>query len=132
MRCSILLLTAVLAACATTGSDNGNVAIETRTGGQQLAGANCVVSTNSGSWNVVTPATVPIGSPNGDLRVVCNKQGYRTAETLYRPSTSSGSSVGLGVGGGGRSVGVGLGMSVPIQLGSRGYPGNVTVDMNPQ
>jgi hypothetical protein len=132
MRYSILLLTAVLAACATTGSNDGNVAIETRAAGQQLTGANCVVSTNSGNWNVVTPATVPIGSANGDLRVVCNKQGYRTAETLYRPSTSSGSSVGLGVGGGGGHVGVGLGMSVPIMLGSRGYPGNVTVDMNPQ
>jgi hypothetical protein len=136
MRHSILLVTAMLGtlltACATTGSDDGSVAVETRVGGQELVGANCVVSTNSGSWNIVTPATVPVGSANGDLRVVCNRQGYRTAETLYRPSSSSGSSVGLGVGGGGRNVGVGLGMNLPIQLGSRGYPGRVTVEMNPQ
>ncbi|NEX62600.1 hypothetical protein [Noviherbaspirillum galbum] len=132
MRYPILLLTALLAACATTGSNDGSITIDTRAGGQQLAGANCMVSTNSGSWNVVTPATVPVGSANGDLRVVCNKPGYRTAETLYRPAGSSGSSLGLGVGGGGGHVGVGLGIGVPIQLGSRGYPGTVTVDMNPQ
>jgi hypothetical protein len=132
MRHLILLLPIALAACATTGSSGGNITIDTATKGQSLPGANCMVNTNGGSWNVTTPATLNIGSANGDLRVVCNKDGYRTSEVVYRPSGPYGSSVGLGVGGGGGNVGVGLGLSVPVTLGGRGYPARVTVDMNPQ
>lgn len=132
MRYPVLSLAIALAACATTGPGSDSVALETYSRGQPLPGANCTVSTASGSWNVVTPATVQIGSANGDLRVVCNKEGYRTSELLFRPSSASGSSLGLGVGGGGGHVGVGLGMSVPIALGSGGYPSRVSVELNPQ
>ncbi|MFC7514113.1 hypothetical protein ACFQUU_03750 [Herbaspirillum sp. GCM10030257] len=133
MRHLILLLPIALAACASTGSGgSGGIAVDTVAGGQSLPGANCMVSTNAGSWNVVTPATVSVGSPSGDLRVVCNKTGYRTSEIIYKPSNPLGSSVGLGAGGGGGNVGVGVGLSFPIRLGGGSYPSHVTVDMNPQ
>jgi hypothetical protein len=133
MRHLILLLPIALAACASTGSGgSGGITIDTAAGGQNLPGANCMVSTNAGSWNVVTPATVSVGSPSGDLRVVCNKTGYRTSEVVYKPSNPLGSSVGLGAGGGGGNVGVGVGLSFPIRLGGGSYPSRVTVDMNPQ
>jgi hypothetical protein len=94
-----------------------------------------VVSTNSGNWNVITPAAVNVGGINGDLRVVCNKEGYRTSEMVYKPSgpyAPYGSSVGVGIGGGSGHVGGGVGLSVPIGMGGgRGYPSRVTVDMNP-
>lgn len=135
MRYLILLLPIALAACASTGSSSGSgITIETASKGQPLPGANCVVSTNNGNWNVTTPATVNVGSVSGDLRVVCNKQGYRTSETIYKPSGSHGygPNVGLGVGGGSGNVGVGVGMSVPIRFGGGGYPSRVSVEMNPQ
>jgi hypothetical protein len=132
MRYPVLFLSIALAACATTGPGSDSIALDTYSRGQPLPGATCTVSTASGSWNVVTPATVQIGSANGDLRVVCNKDGYRTSELLFKPSSASGSSLGLGVGGGGGHVGVGLGMSVPITLGSNGYPSRVSVELNPQ
>lgn len=132
MRRLILLLPVALAACATTGSNGGRIAVETVSHGQPLAGANCVASTNTGSWDLMTPATVMVGSANGDLHVVCNKDGYRTSEMIFRPSGPYGSSAGLGVGGGSGHVGVGLGLSVPISLGGGGYPSRVIVDMNPQ
>lgn len=136
MRYWYFVLPVALAACATTGPGNTGIAVETASNGQALAGANCVVTNNNGSWNVVTPATIDVGPANGDLRVVCNKAGYRTSEFVYRPSTynSSGSSVGLGLGGGsGGRVGVGLGLSVPIGGSSGGtYPGRIGVDMTPQ
>jgi hypothetical protein len=132
MRHLILLLPMAIAACATTGSTGGLISIETAAQGQPLAGANCTVSTNAGNWNVVTPASVNVGSANGDLRVVCNKTGFRTSEMLFRPSTPFGSSVGLGVGGGGGHVGVGVGLNFPISLGGGSYPSRVTVDLNPQ
>jgi hypothetical protein len=132
MRHLILLLTIALAACATTGSNGGSIAIETAAHGQPLSGARCVASTGRGSWNFMTPATLLVGSANGDLHVVCNKDGYRTSEMIFRPSGPYGSSLGLGAGGGGGHVGVGVGLSVPINIGGGGYPSRITVDMNPQ
>lgn len=131
MRYLILLAPFALAACATTGSGNGMVSIETASNGQALPGASCSVSTGAGSWNVTTPATAPVGSPSGDLRVVCSRNGYRTSEVVYRPSSPMNSNIGIGVGTGGR-VGVGLGFGIPIGLGGGGYPSRVTVDMSRQ
>lgn len=131
MRYLILLLLLGLAACATTGSGNGVVSIETATNGQPLPGASCSVTTGAGNWNVTTPATAPIGSASGDLRIICNKAGYRTSEVIYRPSSPMNSNIGIGVGSGGR-VGVGLGLGFPIGLGGSGYPSRITVDMSPQ
>ena len=127
----ILSLPIVIASCATTGSGDGIISIETASQGQPLAGANCAVSTNASNWNIVTPASVNVGRANGDLRVLCNKAGFRTSEMVFRPSTPFGSSLGLGVGGGGGHVGVGVGLSFPISLGGGSYPSRVTVDLNP-
>lgn len=132
MRHLILLVPFALAACATTGAGGrGGLTIDTVSGGQQVAGASCAVSTNEGTWNVVTPASIEGVSPSGDLRVVCNKPGYRTSEVIQRPSNPLGSSVGLGVGGGGGNVGVGVGLNFPIRVGGGSYPSRVTVELNP-
>ncbi len=132
MRYLILLLPIALAACATTGSSGGGIAVETVSRGQALPGANCVVSTGAGNWNVTTPAAVAVGSASGDLRVLCHKAGYRSSEMVFKPSSPLGSNVGLGVGGGSGNVGVGVGLNFPISLGGGSYPSRVTVDMNPQ
>lgn len=132
MRHLILLVPFALAACATTGSGGSGMTIETVSGGQQVAGASCTVSTNSGTWNVMTPATLEGVAANGDLRVLCNKSGYRTSEVIHRPSNPLGSSVGLGAGGGGGNVGVGVGLNFPIRVGGGKYPSRVTVELNPQ
>ena len=71
---------------------------------QPLEGASCEVETGAGKWTVTTPGSVQVGLPQGDLRVVCNKQGYRTSEVVFRrsgnPGVLSASGVGVGVGGG--------------------------------
>lgn len=126
-----------LAGCATGGAGNGNIVLETASNGQAVPGASCVVTNGSGRWDVTTPASVPVGSPIGDLRVVCDRSGYRTSEVVYRPAGSygyGGPSVGVGVGGGsGGGVGVGLGLGFPIGgFGSGGYPSQIVVEMTPQ
>lgn len=131
MRHLILLVPIALAACATTGSGGDGMAIETVSRGEQVTGASCSVSTNAGTWNVVTPASLQGISANGDLRVLCNKPGYRTSEVIHRPSNPLGSSVGLGVGSGGGNVGVGVGLNFPIRVGGGHYPSRVTVELNP-
>jgi hypothetical protein len=125
-----------LAGCATGPAGNGSIAIDTVSNGQPLPGASCLVTNGSGSWNLTTPASAPVGSPAGDLRVVCTRSGYRTSEVVYRPSGGGygygGPNVGVGVGGGGR-VGVGLGLGFPIGgFGTPGYPSQITVEMHPQ
>lgn len=131
MRRSILILSLALAACATTGSGGGNIALETTSKGQPLAGATCVIHTGAGNWTVATPGTVVVGRPSGDLHVVCDKPGYRTSELIYKPSSGySGSSMGIGVGGGSGHVGMGVGLSFPIMLGGGSYPARITVEMN--
>jgi hypothetical protein len=132
MRYAILLSTLFIAACATGGGGNGGVAIDTVSNGQAVQGATCAVSTAAGNWNVTTPAVAPVGSARGDLRIICSKNGYRTSEVVYRPSSGFVPNVGVGVGGGSGHVGVGVGVGVPIALGGGGYPSRVTVEMNPQ
>ncbi|MFC7287639.1 hypothetical protein ACFQPC_06265 [Herminiimonas glaciei] len=135
MRFAALLLPLLLTACATSGNGDGRVSVATASNGQEFGGANCSVTTNSGSWSVLTPATVQLGGANGELRIICNKPGYRTTELRLPPyaPTSSGSRVGLGLGGGSGAVGMGLGFSVPISSGGGGYyPPRVVVNMAPQ
>lgn len=135
MRYQVLVLALLLGACATTGTGEKGIAIETTSNQQVISGANCVVSNNSGNWNVVTPAIVDVGAANGDLRVLCNKAGFRTSEFVFRPTShTTGSSFGIGLGNVGRHTGVGVGMNFPIGgIGRSGsYPSKVTVEMSPQ
>lgn len=133
------MLTMVLAvgACATPPVSN-ELGIETVSGGQFLAGANCTVQTAEGSFTVLTPATVPVRNTPGDLRVVCNRQGFRTSEVVYRGlgyggyNAYGGPSVGLGLGGGGGNVGFGLGLGFPIGgVANNSAPSRIVVEMTP-
>ena len=138
-RSLMLPLMASLSGCVATPPYDGRVEILTTSREQPLAGADCVVTTDAGSWTVQTPAHANVGDPNGDLRVVCNKAGYRTSEVIHRnPSgrglNSSGTRVGVGIGGGtgGYSgVGVSLGFGFPLTGRRNDYPSQVTVDMTP-
>ncbi|MDB5841686.1 MAG: hypothetical protein JWQ23_3638 [Herminiimonas sp.] len=144
MRYLIMSFSLALAACATPGPGNPNIAIETASGGQFVSGADCQVISSAGNWNVTTPAAVPAANSVGDLRVVCNKPGYRTSEVVYRGNGAGsyggygygGPNVGVGIGGGsGGRVGVGLGIGFPIGGGggyAAGYPSRILVEMSPQ
>lgn len=132
MRTLILLLPLALAACATTGSSDGSILIETASKGQPVAGANCEVRTSTDSWQLVTPGSVTVGNADGDLHVVCNKDGYRTSETIIKRPGRYGSSFGVSVGGGSGNVGVGMGLGIPINLGGGAYPSRITVDLTPR
>ena len=141
LNCRSVMIASVLSlsGCATTPPFEGRVEVLTTYREQQLAGADCVVTTESGSWTVQTPGYATVGDPNGDLRIVCDKAGYRTSEVIHRNQTgrslgSGGTRVGVGVGGGlgGYSgVGVSLGIGIPLGRGRSDYPSQVTVDMAP-
>ena len=128
----------LLASCASTTPPDGRVEILTTVRSQPLEGADCVVETGAGTWNVTTPGSVQLGQPQGDLRVVCNKAGYRTSEVVFRRGSTGavpgGTRVGVGVGGGFggySSMGVSLGFGFPLSSGRTTYPSQVVVDMTP-
>jgi len=131
-----------LAGCANTNKNDGQVSIATAENGQLFEGVACTVRNDAQSWDIVTPATLDIGEVNGELRIVCNKAGYVSADVRLAPgpsgSGSSGPSVNLGLGGAsggiGSIIGAGLGLTLPFGLSSSGghYPPMITVDMTRQ
>lgn len=136
-RLSLATMTLAVAACATPPVSS-DVSIETASAGQFLPGASCTVQTPEGSFNVTTPATVPVRHTTGDLRVVCNRPGFRTSEVLYRGmgyggyNGYGGPNVGLGLGGGGGNVGFGLGLGFPIGgIRNNSGPSRIVVEMTP-
>lgn len=127
-----------LSACVTTPPFDGRVEILSTVRDQPLDGADCVVTTDSGSWTVQTPGFAAVGKMNGDLRVVCNKSGYRTSEVIHRHSGAGrrpgATRVGVGIGGGSggySGVGVSLGFGFPLAGVRSDYPSRVIVDMTP-
>ncbi len=140
MRWTVLVVASLLlAACASRPQrPEGQIDILATARGQPLAGAECTVQTDAGSWTLQTPATVDVGQPRGDLWVVCNRDGYRTSEVIIRAPGNAGAAggtrVGVGVGGGfGRSSGVGVSLGLGLPFGSTRarYPSQVVVDMTP-
>ena len=137
----LILFPAMLCACSSTPQrPEGQIDILTTAQGTPLSGAECTVDTGAGNWKVVTPAVVNVGEPRGDLRVVCNRAGFRTSEVLVRGGaggyTPGGTRVGVGVGGGSwgshSGIGISLGFGFPLSGGSRShYPAQVLVEMTP-
>jgi hypothetical protein len=134
------MLVTLLVSCASQPSPPaGQLQVLSTAQGKPLTGAVCVVSNLSGSWNVQTPATVEVGEPKGDLRVVCEHPGYRSSEVIYRipggTVSNSGTRVSVGVGGGsfGSASGMGVSMGIGLPLGSvrQRYPAQLTVDLTP-
>lgn len=132
-RVSIILTTLLLTACTSLPPYSGKVTILSTTKSQPLEGAMCVVETGAGRWTVQTPGTVTVGQPAGDLRVVCDKEGYRTSEVIHRgQGRGSATRMGVGIAGGsGGGVGISLGMGIPVSGWRDDYPEQVLVDMTP-
>lgn len=131
MRYALPASSLLLAACATTDPGDGQVSIVKTDNGRQIFGANCVVMAGGARWDIVTPATLMTGGGSGDLRIVCDKPGYRTSELILPPYGPSGSGVGLGVGGSSDNIGLGPGFSFPVATGGSYYPAQIVVNMNP-
>jgi hypothetical protein len=126
----------LLTACAALPEYEGKLQVLTTSRSQALAGAECVVETAAGKWTLITPGNVTVGKPAGDLRIVCNKEGFRTSELVYRAGSGMGSTTRLGVGVGrgvgiGSGAGISLGMGFPLGGGRYDYPPRVVVDLTP-
>ena len=132
-----LFFVCMLSACSTLPPYTGKITIATTSLSQSVTGASCEVRTDAGKWTIITPAIAPVGQIAGDLHVVCQLQGYRTSEVIFRSGTrslqSSRVAVGAmgGSGGGGGGVGLSIGLGLPIGGTQFTYPNEIVVDMTP-
>ena len=47
-------------------------------------GAICILTNNKGSWKVVTPDFVKVKRSKKQLKITCNKEGYKQSVTSYK------------------------------------------------
>jgi uncharacterized membrane protein YgcG len=132
-----LFFVCMLSACSTLPPYSGKIAISTTSLSQPVTGASCEVRTDAGKWTIITPAIAPVGQIAGDLHVVCQLQGYRTSEVIFRSGAQgrSASRVAVGAaggsGGGGGGMGLSIGFGLPIGDSQFTYPNEIVVDMTP-
>ncbi len=126
----------MMSACSTLPPYSGKIAISTTSLSLPVTGASCEVRTDAGKWTIITPAIAPVGQIAGDLHVVCELQGYRTSEVIFRSGArglqSSRVTVGAAGGsGGGGGMGLSIGFGLPLGDTQFSYPNEIVVDMTP-
>lgn len=144
----VLAAAAALSGCASI-STPPQLLVEASSRGAPAPGAECVVSTGQGQWRVVTPGSVAVGRPAGNLRVDCSRSDLRDTTLIvspipfyysphYDPMFASRSSLywGRGWRGGWRDHSrFGVGMSFPLSYQEPDrweYPSRVVVEMGPK
>ncbi|MFM9862532.1 MAG: hypothetical protein ACKVRO_02895 [Micropepsaceae bacterium] len=90
-----------------------------------ITGANCILSSGQGSWQVTTPASVTVERSKEDIQVRCTKEGYQDATAII-PSNFEGWTVGNLIFGG--IVGVGVDAATGAM---NDYPNAFQVPMTP-
>ncbi len=134
-RLLLAFLLFMLSACSTLPPCTGKLTISTTSRNQPVNGASCVVRTDAGKWNIITPAIASVGQVAGDLHVVCELQRYRTAEVIFRSGTrgmqSSRVAIGAAGGSGGSGMGLSIGLGLPLGDAQFTYPTEIVVDMLP-
>lgn len=83
---ALLLLTTSGCASIVNGT-NQPLSVETRMKGTSLAGANCRLVNDKGTWFVTTPGSVTVHRSYADLNVQCDKDGIQPGISAIKSST---------------------------------------------
>jgi hypothetical protein len=112
---AIAVFTSLLTGCATIVNGRfQNVAVNT-----QPPGAHCVLSNDKGQWQVTTPHIASVHRSANDLKIVCQKPGYRDSSDRIQSSAKKmilGNAVFGGVLGAGVDAVNGAGFSYPNEI----------------
>jgi hypothetical protein len=118
--CCVLVATG----CATVvDGDRQAIALETRSAGQVLAGAQCLLSNEHETLRVTTPTTVSVHHGYADLKLQCTKPGYGPREQFVRSDVKPTVLGNVLIGG---AVGMGLDH---LSGSAYRYPSSIVVDM---
>jgi hypothetical protein len=65
------------------------VTINTTYEGNEIAGAGCTLTNDTGSWFVTTPGSITVHKSTGDMAVDCKKEGMVGHQTLVSKSNGA-------------------------------------------
>jgi hypothetical protein len=121
---AVLCAVTIFSGCASiVDGSTQTLSVQTTKGTSTLAGANCVLTNNKGTWFVTSPGTVAIHRAYDDLSVVCKKDGEEPGAMTIK-SSAKGMAFGNIVAGGiiGAAIDMGTGAAYD-------YPSLITVSM---
>lgn len=121
---TLFLALIALTSCASiVDGSNQSLSVETISHGREVAGANCTLKNDKGTWFVSTPGTVTVHRSYDDLNVKCTDAGYEPA-LITSASSTKGMAFGNILFGG--LIGAGIDMSTGAAYD---YPSLITVPM---
>lgn len=83
-----LLSLVLLGGCASiVDGTNQSLSVDTISQGKELAGAQCALTNDKGTWFVATPGTVTVHRSYDAMNVKCTDAGYAPAITTSTSST---------------------------------------------
>lgn len=123
---AIAAATLALSGCASiVGGTNQSLSVDTVSNGAEIAGAQCALANDRGTWFVTTPGTVTVHRSYDALNVKCTDTGYQPA-VVTSASSTKGMAFGNILFGG--LIGAGVDMSTGAAYD---YPKLITVPMTP-
>ncbi|MDN3919649.1 hypothetical protein [Roseateles violae] len=114
-----LVLTQIVGCASIVNGQNQSVSVDARSDAGVLAGANCTLSNNKGTWYVSTPGTVTVQRSFEDMAVKCEKTAYEPGLATFKSSTKAmafGNIIFGGVIGAGVDVATGAAYDYPAVL----------------
>jgi hypothetical protein len=88
--CAVLGASMYLAGCASiVNGQNQPVSVEARSGSGTVAGANCKLSNNKGTWFVTTPGSATVQRSYEDLAVHCTKDSLEPGFASVKSGTKA-------------------------------------------
>jgi hypothetical protein len=125
---NVVIMFALLAVsgCASiVDGPNQSLSVKTISGGTDVAGAQCALTNNKGSWFVTTPGTVTVHRSFDNMNVKCDRDGF-IANGESVSSATKGMVFGNLLFGGLIGVGVDIGTGAAYD-----YPSLIVLDIQP-
>jgi hypothetical protein len=108
--------------CASiTGGTSQTVSLQTKQDATEVAGADCELKNEKGTYHVTTPGKVTVHRAYGDLQVTCSKAGQPDAVATVQSSTKGATYGNIILGGG---IGAGVDMATGAAYA---YPDLITM-----
>lgn len=125
LRIGILAVVTTTTGCASiVNGQNQSLSIETKKDSAQIAGANCKLSNDKGTWFVTTPGSTIVHRSYQDLAVRCEKDGVNPGSASIKSSTKP-------MAFGNVIFGGAIGAGVDVITGSAyDYPSLITIEMD--
>jgi len=103
MKIHILLVSFAvsISGCASImDGKNQPVSVQTHEKGVNVAGANCTLTNDKGTWFITTPGSVVVQKSYGDLLASCNKDGHEPGVAAFSSAANGGAWGNILAGGG--------------------------------